>query len=878
MAVKDPKNNPSLLNTHSGIDGIMTQPDPAVVKNATNRGPIRSELRVKDCYHPSELARLPGGTKAEKRSEFSSAAVLRTFVDSITSKLEKSNKINATLMAVHPSLKKAKAIYAASVMSPNDMQTDSVTMSFESTTDDVSLVKEVNQYLTNLFNDDLKFGEKLTKWVGEYTYEKGSKPVMILPRVNVTYLMKHLDQIEHRVTTEADYAVVTEAAQSLRDDFEFYRADTCIATEADTHGASFENLMADIEKEAFVALEALVITKPVNDSSGRTITKEIIRDLSKNIINHVQTSGISLSKDIGRLAKNKTAKEAVKILRDSEYKMRLSSALDGTGYNILHLTDEDHPDNTRAILMSLPDDAVAPLVFPGDEENHQSYIVALDRWGNPISMFKNIGGLVDETDEMATNSAIAMFGTGTSLPEHLTMEQKYAIIEALFSIVMKNLLLSKGNKEGLVDVTLDNYEVISKCLFHQALNKTRVTLLCVPPELLVYYCDDYNHDGTGKNKLSDVQFLLTVKAILMVAYVMAAARGCIDVDLLEITFDDKDMNYEQTLELARKILSAKKAMDFNVGNPNMISRNIADASVGISPKNIPGLEGFEISRSKDTSRNDHKAIDSDLLEIIDEMCIESQVVPSAAISAFREAEFATGLVTQNVMYRNEIRTTHKNLRALNHKFVRSYIRYSLDIQKDLVEIYRKHQGNNPDKPISLENSSINAASGNGQIVSTSNGEDAGTYKTNEQVYTAAERSFVSRVMHNSYVVLPTPQVALSNNQVTLLEAEMGLADKMLEIAFADDLVFSESGPNKDVIKSLKAHVRRRIMEQVMQASSAHLAMSIPNMEDVSAYDLAMTNVSMLSKATGISKFEEMIKAKQEAAGNEEESSSGSAWD
>jgi hypothetical protein len=54
------------------------------------------------------------------------------------------------------------------------------------------------------------------------------------------------------------------------------------------------------------------------------------------------------------------------------------------------------------------------------------------------------------------------------------------------------------------------------------------------------------------------------------------------------------------------------------------------------------------------------------------------------------------------------------------------------------------------------------------------------------------------------------------------------------------------------------------------------------MEDVSAYELAMLNVAMMSKSTGVSKFEELIKAKQEAPpptdGSSASGGSGSGWD
>jgi len=136
------------------------------VKTKANETPVLQKNTINTTIQIShfsehELSKLPGVQQKKTGRPVNPEQYIRELVEE--------NKVviqdNKILGKLNPEIKQAKQILVSSVLSPNDMQTGSVSVSafIEGLSEDIQ--KKLNEFLNEFFNDEIEFGVRLEKWL-----------------------------------------------------------------------------------------------------------------------------------------------------------------------------------------------------------------------------------------------------------------------------------------------------------------------------------------------------------------------------------------------------------------------------------------------------------------------------------------------------------------------------------------------------------------------------------------------------------------------------------------------------------------------------------------------------------------------------------------
>ena len=814
------------INQLKNIITLFKEKEPTIEKPSNSESHFNSYI-VKGIYSEPELSRF---YKKDRELNYTQnqTNVLLQYLRLVSNNSKLSEEKLRNLVALNPEIKRAKKIFTASVMSPNDLQEELIEIIVDDPSMDTKLREEVEKYLNEFFNTKHEFGSKLTNWIGEYSYEVDAKPILILPKSNINDLMKY-----HKTIEEKGMGIFTE-----EEHITFHK-----------HETISENKKTLVEK---IYTEAWEVFEPIVDKDNKIVGKKIFKQAADSTIDFIQNHGslVNFTTDIVKMTSIKRTKENKINTTSNDIIKRMYHSFQGDNTNIFVLDDKPNEENTQPIVMELPAKAVIPIIIPGSKEEHIGYFVLMDEWGNPISIFDNYNQYDNTDGGLSKKSSQAIFNTGNPLFANNIFgndpNYKYEITQSIFNIAVKHIFEDKFKSNNLLDLPLNEFESLSKFLFHQMLNKNRTTVLFVPASLIVYYCDSYKEDGTGQSKISSIDFVLSLRTTLLVAGVMGGIRAAIDKEIIEVTIDQKNTNPEQTIELIRNTAIEKKALNFNATNPSMISRSITDAAISIVPKNFKGLD-FELSKSKDSSASDFRPASDDLMETLTKMFIDSLDVPPSSLNQLDENEFAKSVTTNNIIFTNDIKKVQKQLRVKNKKYLSTYLKFSSYNQKELLDIYKKYKGNEDTF------------------------KEEGVIRLDDDA-----KQFLYSVISNIEANLPAPNISITKSNLEDLESELDFIDKVIEVIYSEDQIYTESSEYKDFLKSIAANVKSNLVKELLDKSSLHKNILF---DDIKAFDINTIGnnlKALMNKHKGITNLEQAIKSSLEKEDVPEEDNSTSS--
>lgn len=631
------------------------------IKTKANETPVLEKNTINTTIQIShfsehELSKLPGVQSKKTGRPVNPEQYIRELVEE--------NKVviqdNKILGKLNPEVKQARQIFVSSVLSPNDMQTGSISVSafIEGLSEDIQ--KKLNEFLNEFFNDEIEFGVRLEKWLGEALFETGSKPILILPFFNIENLIERDDQLQNK----------------------------------------FQNVYASFESESVIDINFEVLNEikldkldivnsledeniELNERQIDYISTESIKLLKEN------TSKIKISYDATKLYKQRfKVKKKVKEIADKLD--RYFVQFDSGPSSMMILTDENSgKEKEHAAIIELPSSAVVPVTVPGSKTEHIGYFVLVDEYGTPLSNAQIKKWSSSDHQRLIFESTNAAFGdfNRKSLFRDLNEKQRFKAASTVFGLTVKNLLEKTLTDLGLDGVDIDRYQTISACLFYHLIHKQNINLIFVPESLIVYYAFDFREDGTGKSLLEDLTYILAIRTTLIIAKTMAIMRSARDMTNISVELDESDTNPEQTLDIIKNMF-VKKHMPRFYNDPNLISQDIIANSLSITPKNIPGLQNsLEVNIEKRTM--DSARTDDDLLEKLNNMISLGFGVPPSALNLLNETEYSRSVATNNLFFSNNIRVIQRILNKLNKKFCKLYLQYSTYLKEKIKQIFEE---------------------------------------------------------------------------------------------------------------------------------------------------------------------------------------------
>ena len=788
-------------------------------------------------YSQTELRHLPGFDvpKAERQNYQSGIASLQTYLRNIAQNSgEWSEEIKA-IKLLTPEIDRSAEIMVSSIMSPTDIQTDTVNVVCEDTDLGDELEGKISETISKFFNDTLDIGNKTYRYIKQALYEDGSAAILILPQSNIQTLNRAADvdwfkggkgpilRKNFKELQEADsmtgHSKLVPAVESL-----------CVDSSIET----LELQIADKLEKSLEAHNMFDGMKPHDIvTKSKTAREEILKLFSET------KQSVVVTRDITQInARETSLQDRIDKMQEEIDKNFIFDKINPT-YLLNDTFNEERKENPAVI--EIPTKAVIPITIPGSPEKHIGYFVMLDSWGAPL-----FGVASDNVQqygprrltEAATQSA---FGTPTMYRFSSAIDdtQRYELTSTIFGLTLKQLLDNKLEDYGLLGATIEENDAITTCIFRQILSQRKCTLVFVPEPMMVYFRFDHRENGTGKSLTENLSTLLALRTVLIMSYIMAATENSVNNKTITVAVDEKQTNIPQYLEMIRNAYVSKKMMRFDV-NPLTVQQDLIQKSLTILPK---GIKGVSDSLDVQTEHRSTGAIapDETLLEKINEWIVTALQVPHSALNQLSENEYSRSVATTNLYFSNNVKSKQKVVERHMTKFVRLYSRYSFAIRKKISDIIR-----NSDKTLEERESS------------------EALPKSDTKVKMNDEQNVSKRVMmaiNHLKISLPSPRIVVDKTQYMEIEQYIGTIEKICEVLYHDDFLTGDAQELQDTMKIMRACIREKMVREYIEKIGFQSIYEMPLPEDIDI-DKAMDIIKLLSnKKKGVSDWMKQIAGK-----------------
>lgn len=744
-----------------------------------------------------ELKKLP---KAEQFNGTNSVSEVTGYLQDISDSSYAKIVEMRSYKTLVPEIKKARSIWVPSIMSPNDIQTSAIPI----TVNDPHLSSEINAdlsaKLTDYFNTEIGLGSKVERWIGDAAFEKGSVPVITIPKSAITIMSQTVDELEKAKESGKALCVGTEDAQGKVpyigvEAFEGKLTDNLtVFKEADIESItlSFEDLPIEVGDVSEDDVKDFKEFKKGSLEAVKTFAKKKAKD-------------ISLTTDFRALASptevvDKTNKALMEKIKGTFY---------GTSSNLMMAIspDDEVVEGDHPTMMELPTESVIPIHVPGTPSAHVGYFVLLDEWGNPINGEYSDKTMGDKCPGQVPNNTVDVIYNNSPARANASQHDRTVAAQSIFGMTIRKMLEDKLNDMDLSGITVHHHQAISNILMSRLAADLKVRILFVPANFISYYAFDYRSNGTGKGLLEDSTFIISLRNNLMVGNVIANLKNAMDNKVIELDLPEDTKNVEQIVKVVHDTFVSKRMFKFG-HDPVAIARNIASNSVQILPKGVNGLNNLNISTSRESSNV--TTPDTNMLEELTNLIVTDTGVPYAALNELGEREYSRSVATTNLFFSNAVACKQLVVNSTTSKFVRSYTQLSYPLLQEIHKVLEE-------KP----NTEIN-------------------------------QETIARIINSIEVKLPTPKIAASKAQFEELEEMIKVVNDLSEIMFNDEFVVaSDRMEPKDANAALRASVRKTAIVEILKRLGNHSLTDMPGIMDISQSNLREYNEVIQNVASGL---------------------------
>lgn len=749
---------------------------------------------------------------------------------------------NERLRALAPEIVQAENIIVSSIMSPNDLQDADPLISLSETVNLSNATKDqILEVLTEFFIVNHKLGQKMTKWSGEALFRSGSAVTMILPESTLAQLTGHKDMIPD---SNGKIAGKESIAAHFNDDRYMVLLKENIHSGQSTNapGESLIKFSAtnkstpDVKKidetllsgiEAYLNKEGFEFKRnPELTSALENITAKITTQLEEG-----DTLFLSENPEVlrfGSMVRQYNKKKLGQNVVDKYKQENTTRNNIHVEENIIDLTpyvDDEYKNLSAPFFIELPTEAVIPICVPGSKTEKLGFFVLIDAFGQPIEASKYLSTMTGcSTSGRIQASYAAMFGNKptesgvkSSLFQNINKignpwDLQQNAISKVFDYVLDEQLKKKLKNVGLGDVDLDKYNSIATCMFYRLLEKKRTTLVFVPEELITYIAFDYREDGAGKSKLEDAQFVLSLRVTFLIANLMAMMRNAVARKEVEISFDEKETQFEAVLDEVRQAMNEKYRFALS-SDPTAIAQSINNQNMTIKVANTPNAQGFNINAT-DTQSQVPKA-DNELLETLNSWFVTVLGVPHSVLNQLNEAEFSRSVATTNLFFSKMIRTYQAILCDHVTKYIQTTIRFYPTLQKKISKILEGAMKKSVDK----------MKDGDGNLETVAN-----TTEDSEAKKPAAINLMLRNIIKNIQVGLPAPNIAPDKAQYEIFSDYVRLINELVDNLFPPEMVSNDSDLS-DTFGSIRAFFKATITKQFTTNTGLTGAFDLPSVEE-----------------------------------------------
>ena len=745
------------------------------------------------------------------------------------------------MRALAPEIEQSRILVSSSIMSPNDLQDGMFRFTFEDVPgidSDPDLVKEIQEVYEQHFNKTLQLGIKSYDWIGDIQYSSGAKPILILPNATLLDLKRHGTPDDPSNTANLGTGIPGFASfedmlqkSAVSDDFLY-------SGKAISWADVFEKQTAKVDLAEMVpSMESFGVEVPAQFKTNISRKTPNADEDNDKYVASMESMIVNLRKrleegDIIRVTENpEIVKFATqKSLVDKQtalsnikkkYQLSLKDVFPIEEVVTLKANPDDINHHGHPAIIELPTESVIPIHVPGAPKEHYGYFILLDNYGQPLTI--QASGMANSAANKGCSPGSAngayetLFGSGCSAVSYFGNDPNG--VNSAGNMIFQHLLdkYIKARIKGIFgrdDLELSRFSALSTVMFYRLLQRKRTTLVYCPPSLLHYFAFDYRKNGTGRSKIEDIQFLLSLRTTLMMAQIVAMVNDAVEHKKIELGIDDNAANLEGIMELVANIFIEKNKLSGSI-DPSEIMRDMYSNALTIVPKNIPGLGDMTVDVTNQSGQSTKP--DNELLEQLTNLMVSHLDVPPSALNQLAEPEFARSLTTYNLFFAKKITRYQYIFCSQMSDFVKDYTQFSAPFQKALMKKLqaagkKRAKAELPDKAKKIT-------------------------KKNPNEYDRSTLDLLKSILDNVTVSLPKPNIVVDKTQFEEIRSFMSNLEEMANNLFPNELVPTDDQNATAALPVVRASWKREQMLHFIENVGSFNMVTIPDMDEFDVTDL-----------------------------------------
>lgn len=778
------------------------------------------------------------------------------------------------LRSLAPEIDQAASILIPSILAPNDFSKNIFNIVIEGEEDE-SVKTKVIELLVRHFSDELDLSVKLSDWVTHAKFNMGSKAVLLLPtntigniRDAIGMSTEALESRSNSLLDEIEASVESISGASVR--HQIYTddeiVDRVVATgmfdSIDESGVSkvrsglksgFRKAVSELDTVSKIKFvddpKILVKSRIVNGGALESVSGDILKKLG------VQPKPFFADRSDGIAGKG------------------VSKLFNYANIPYIDLGDFVHEDKVSAYpaMIELPSESVIPIIIEGAPSNHIGYFVMLNENGLPISAeVDNFETMINSASgsQRINNIYASFYGSSQfSLQKKMSLDAKTEVLNAIYDSYIGNVMKAKLNKMKLDKYNVNLTNDISRVMFSRLLKNSETRILFVPKSLLHYMAFEYYADGTGKSKVDNIKFPLSLKMTFIITRLISLIESSINRRSLKITLDKNIGNPLELLRAVKKEVASNKIYGLSY-DPSTIIKNVIDKELTIVPSNIPGVENFELS---DVPNNvEYPRPDDAILEEITNMYMMNLGIPPSAMNRLSEDEFSRSVASNNIFFSNQIRTDQRVVVRFMTSLISTYVSFSSQLKELIIEIMKSAkdvsgtiEGVEESVKVPADSTEATEASKDTDEIAESvegSTEAAKSKKDKEKPEpSGALEDRFANLLSNIKFTLPAPNLAHDKASFDELEEYIKIVDTVLLNLYPDDMTLDTELAS--VVKVLRSTMKHDILKEHIQANSLLADLNFDALSNVEVTRTVESNQKLLNLKKAL---ESLIKVFSEA--------------
>lgn len=472
----------------------------------------------------------------------------------------------------------------------------------------------------------------------------------------------------------------------------------------------------------------------------------------------------------------------------------------------------------RPLVMSIPPEAVVPLHVPGDVRRKIGAIILYEN-GHPISI-ESADQVIARAQSLYTNmsssTSMGNNNTGSTLLARAarnlsgtTQVTPFNELPKIFEQLMdENIVprLMNGAYPGGVEIGHNND--LYMLMVSRILCSMHTKMVFVPAEMLTYFAFDYHSNGMGKSLLDVNKTLISLRAGLLLTRATSEMRNSIPLTKVTMKIDERDSDWEKTLEETNEILTQTRQPQYPLNNLNVNDMMdwIHRAGFFFAFEGHPRIPdtGFTF----DKVNHDIPLPDTEFYDQLGRQLYLGLGIPPELMDSANDPEFAIAIASRNIMFSRTILELQKIASGL--------------ISDDHVRLILSDGV--------LMNKIVGLIRGKwGEITSKLPEEDKIGLKSDPTKFAI---SLVKRIVESIVVTLPSPDMSTIENQSEAFTQYEEFVDKALPYIVSDNIISSDIAPElSQKISSMEPMIKSALMREYLANNNI-----LPELFEISSTD------------------------------------------